>query len=929
MAPAHRRRPIPPGHPRRRSLRRPLGAALALSLAAGPLLLSVQAWAGESAAPPPNPTTTARSGGATDQPPDRTDRPGPETPRLVRPLQRVPGLNIIDADASAASTPTFGEPSIAINPANPQQIAITRFGPKPGSRWDNAAQLLYSTNGGTSWTPESAIPVPPGVPGTSGGPCDQTIDYGRNGTLYGTFLNCNNGANVVVTGSTTDPTKASSWAWNNPTPTTTQLTTGTHPFNDQPWLITNPDTGTPTQDNVYVGYQDFNAPGTTASPHDRVNVARNHASPVDFPTANDVGVGSGALNDSINGGLRLAGDPRNGAVYALYQQGGSNMVSQPQPVTIRINRSTDGGRTWDLGNPRSPSTPPTTATDGVTVASVSSDQGGQGFKFGGVNALLGGIHHAAVDPTSGDVFVAYGVDVSGTNQIRLRRLTDNGANDLTIGSEVNVSTSTNAALPSVAVLSDGTVGVLYLTSDGNNTNGFPIFTAHLARSFDHGATFTDFSLRTYTTPMGTPGAPTERLFGDYEQLKAVGTTFYGAFVGNLNGTGQTTAQPTDTIFFSVPKTATSSTLTSSANPSVYGQPVTFTATVVPTPDGGTVTFKVDGTQLGSPVPVDTTTGKATSAAISSLTVGDHTVEATYSGDLDFQGNTAMSLTQTVNQASVTTTLASSDGGQAAFGQPVTFTDTVCPAPPSTDPALPPSGTVTFRDGSTVLGTGTLAPGGGAHCGQAQVTFGNLLPGSHTITAQYSGDGSFLAGGPETLTEVVTCANVITGDVHGGVDATAPSTCVIGATVHGSVRGAAGGALFIGDSTVFGGVHSENGTLFGMCGSSTTGTVEVGRASGFVLVGDPGDDGCTGNRVNGSVHLDDNHAGAELIANRIGGSVEVNGTTGTGPFPEDSRAEIEGNTIGGSLHCTGNNPPPTNGGNPNTVHGARTGQCANL
>ncbi|MBV6699833.1 hypothetical protein [Kitasatospora aureofaciens] len=157
----------------------------------------------------------------------------------------------------------------------------------------------------------------------------------------------------------------------------------------------------------------------------------------------------------------------------------------------------------------------------------------------------------------------------------------------------------------------------------------------------------------------------------------------------------------------------------------------------------------------------------------------------------------------------------------------------------------------------------------------------------------------------------------------------PGLFIIDATVHGTVRGAAGGALFIGNSTLHGGVHSSGGTLFGMCGSTATGMVAVDGASGFVVIGDPGDDGCAGNRVSGSVHLGDNHSGAELIANRIGGSVEVNGTTGTGPFPEDTQAEIEGNTIGGSLHCMGNTPPPTNGGNANTVHGSRHDQCANL
>jgi hypothetical protein len=39
--------------------------------------------------------------------------------------------------------------------------------------------------------------------------------------------------------------------------------------------------------------------------------------------------------------------------------------------------------------------------------------------------------------------------------------------------------------------------------------------------------------------------------------------------------------------------------------------------------------------------------------------------------------------------------------------------------------------------------------------------------------------------------------------------------------------------------------------------------------------------------------------------------------------------IFGNTIRGSLSCTGNNPPPSNFGIPNTVSGARTGQCASL
>ncbi|MER7757761.1 Ig-like domain repeat protein [Kitasatospora sp. NPDC097643] len=883
-----RPRPIP--------FRRPLTAALALSLAAGPMLMSAHAWAAASPSP-----SSVQDG--SDQPPDRSPRTAPTEPRRVRPAVRAPGVYVVDVDAAVGAT-TFGEASIAINPANPQQIAITRF----TFPWNSNADFVYSSDGGVTWADEATIPAPPGVANTAGGPNDQTIDYGRNGTLYATFLT---GGNQIVTGSTTDPTQTSSWSWNNPTPTTTQITSAANTNADQPWLIVNQDTTTPTQDNVYVGYQDFR----NSVPHDRVAVSLNNASPVNITRDNAAGTGtlSGGV---INGGLRLAADHRNGTMYALYQQGGG--TTQPQNVTLRLNRSTDAGQTWNLGG--------TSNTNGIAVTTDNTRQGNSGYKFGGVNSLQGGIDHLAVDPTNGDVYVAYGADVSGNNQIRIRRLTDNGSGGMNVGGAVNVSTSTNAALPSVAVLNDGTIGVLYLTNDGNNASGFPEFTAHLARSTDHGATFSDTALQSYTTAVGDSTQPTQRLFGDYQQLKAVGNTFYGAFIGNLNGLSQTTAQPTDTIFFAVPQT-TKSTLSSPANPSLYGQPVHFTATVVPPPDGGTVTFKVDGTQLGSPVAVDTTTGTATSDDISSLTVGPHNVDATYSGDPNYVGDTAMTLVQTVEKAPVNTTLASS-ANPSPFGQPTTFTDTVCAAFPSTHPTLPPSGTVTFRDGSTLLGTGTLAPGGGTNCAQTQVSFGNLLPGTHTITAQYSGDGNYLTGNLETLTQAVACTRTITGTV-GELFTSGQSTCIINATVNGTVHDASDGALFISNSTVKGAVLFSRGTLFGMCGTTVTGTTSIQGASGFVLVGDPGDDGCTGNRINGSLLLSNNHGGLEVIANQVGGSVQVQGTTGTGPFPEDSRAEIEGNTIGGSLSCSGNTPPPTNDGHPNTVTGPRLGQCSTL
>ncbi|MEU8925634.1 Ig-like domain-containing protein [Kitasatospora sp. NPDC048545] len=839
----------------------------------------------------------------------------PAAARSNRAVSLAP-LTVVDATGSAMST-GGREPSITVDPSNPNRIAITRF----DTTWNGgtAADLLYSVDGGSTWTNYASIPPPPGLADAGAlAPADQSIDFGRDGTLYGAFLTCTlntamNGCTGarVVTGSTSDPTSPASWAWRPDATTGTQITSGNRVFADQPWLRVNRDRDHADQDDVYVSYEDLRSTPAEA----RVAVSHN-AHPVNI--TQDQSPGPVVTDTNTSGAIRLATDPRNGAVYALFQtQTTPGTLGDPQNITYRINRSTDGGATWPLG--------PT--GQGLAVATADTHQGVT-YKFGTVNALLGGIDHAAVDPSNGDVYVAYGADVSGNNQIRMRRLTDDGHGSLTVGTEYNVSASTNAALPSVAVLDDGTVGVLYTTYEGMNGNGFPTFAAHLARSVDHGVTFTDQVLRTFQSDFTNDGTAYQRVLGDYQVLRAVGNRFYGAFPGNDNGaTPPLPAPPIHAMFFTTVPQTTTTTSASSANPSVYGQPVTFTATVAPVPDGGTVSFRVDGSPLGGPVPVDTTTGQATSAAIATLSPGPHTVDAVYGGNGDFASSTATTLVQTVNQAPVTTTLVSS--GPSTAGQNVTFTDTVCPAGGSADPATPPSGTVTFRDGGTPLGTGTLSPGGGTNCAQTRFGWADLLPGTHTVTAQYSGDGNYLAGPLESVTQTVGCTRTITGSVAGTVVAGSGSTCIVDATVSGTVQGASGGALFVSNSTVKGSILSSDGTRLGVCGSTITGSVAVSHATGFVVIGDPGDDGCAGNRITGLVSLADNHSGAELIANHIGGSVQVQGTTGTGPFPEDDRAEIEGNTILGSLSCSGNVPPPTNGGHPNTVTGIRTGQCANL
>jgi hypothetical protein len=95
-------------------------------------------------------------------------------------------------------------------------------------------------------------------------------------------------------------------------------------------------------------------------------------------------------------------------------------------------------------------------------------------------------------------------------------------------------------------------------------------------------------------------------------------------------------------------TTTTTAVTSSSDPSVFGQTVTFTATVTPQGSGsptGTVTFHDGSTTLGTS---SLSSGTAT-FTISTLAIGTHSITAVYSGDSNFQGSSACQSGHNVDQ----------------------------------------------------------------------------------------------------------------------------------------------------------------------------------------------------------------------------------------------------------------------------------------
>ncbi len=347
----------------------------------------------------------------------------------------------------------------------------------------------------------------------------------------------------------------------------------------------------------------------------------------------------------------------------------------------------------------------------------------------------------------------------------------------------------------IAVVSPGagTPSGTVTFKDGTNTLGSPTVSGGTA---------------TFTTSLLGPGSHT------------ITATYSGD--GNFTGS-------TQTLTYNVALASTTTVLSVPSSSSVFGQSVTFTATVAPvspataTPTG-TVTFKDGATIIGT---AQTLSGGMASVTTSSLAVASHTITATYSGDSNDNGSTGMLSTEfVVNQARTTTGLGAVPSSPTVFGQSITFTATVTASAPG---AGTPTGTVTFKDGATTIGTGPLAGG------IATLTTSTLPVGSgHSITATYGGDTNFLASPASTA--VPYTVNQAATTTALGAAPTSPSvfgqSVTFTATVTANSPGAGtptgtvtfkDGATTIGTPTLSGGVATLTTATLALGSHSITAT----------------------------------------------------------------------------------------------------------
>jgi hypothetical protein len=386
------------------------------------------------------------------------------------------------------------EPSIAVNPLNPLQIAVVSFSGGWSTATGERGPVWMSTDGGMTWAKKHVLTSPAAA---STGSNDQKLVWAADGNLYIAELATNTNPDGFIF-----RPSGSNWI------------SGAAFGDDQPMIES---TGT-TRLVPWLN--------TVVSP----NQSMSERTTNDGVTVSQMGIGSTSFDNRTT---RIAVGP-TGTAYVLYKtrQGISGNF---ETATFRVMRSTNAGVSWN-----SPGVPvhPGTVQTWFTSSWGNAKNGGKVARARSSDGWI------AVNPISGDVWAVYcNRDASTFGQIYAARSTDGGT---TWDTPVRVSDGThNSAYPEIAVARTGAVGVLYIDYDDSGAQ--TVYTHRLARSFDDGATWKRIGLQSLTTQALANARP-GYLWGDYEGLTAAGNQFYGVFTGQSIGRAVVQFDP---IFFTI------------------------------------------------------------------------------------------------------------------------------------------------------------------------------------------------------------------------------------------------------------------------------------------------------------------------------------------------------------------------------------------
>ena len=415
-------------------------------------------------------------------------------------------VNIIPQNMSA-ETNFDSEPSITVNPSNPQQIVISTFTPATGPMVTRGT-YWFSTDGGANWTLNSVVPG-----GTALFPThDMSVRFGgTSGVLYAGILR----------GDTGDLAILRTPKFTGPNPMDILVT---RVNDDQPWVETATVEGT---DRVYVSSNDTSQSltGFTASVNFSLNAA-TAAAPAGFtstarlePRATAV-VPLVGMQDGPS--VRVAIHP-SGVLYAAYFGWRTFSATTSNTTDIVVCRDDN----WASGAAQFQALTDDPAPPGDGLSGLRVKIGATIAHLGTVlgTQRIGSSLSLAVDPRDSQrVYLAWCDGLATTDSpytLRVRRSDDGGAHWTG-----DLFTKPNSTNPGLAVNSRGTVGLLY--QEFVTVAGVGRWRTHYVQSIDRfTTTFSDQTLADVID--SSTGATLNVIIGDYANLIAIGKDFYGVF----------------------------------------------------------------------------------------------------------------------------------------------------------------------------------------------------------------------------------------------------------------------------------------------------------------------------------------------------------------------------------------------------------------
>jgi hypothetical protein len=385
------------------------------------------------------------------------------------------------------------EPNLAVNPENGKDMVATAFTPAPLG--GNFAPIYVSTDGGNNWSLRMVVPG-----NGSFGTDDISVGFATTGgTLYAGTLN----------GTTVNMQLLRTSTFTSTTPMTVLVDRASE---DQPWVVAGSVVvGGSSRDRVFVGNNDFNQPAGGTATVDVSQDAATAAPPAGF---SPIQLEKRTTNPQDGPPVRIALHS-DGTVYAALERWASGTFPNLN-MDVVVTRDDNWG-----ANSFSSLTDSGDHKQGQRVATNSfimwNDTMGQ--------ERLGGDLTIAVDPTnSSRVLVAWCDRVGGSTgtdwTVHVRRSTDKGQTW-----SADLRTITNVKNPSLAINSDGHIGLLYQAFTGTR------WVTQLEVSNNDWAT-TPTPLVLHTAPSASPARAFLPYIGDYVRLLAAQTDFYGVFCGN-------------------------------------------------------------------------------------------------------------------------------------------------------------------------------------------------------------------------------------------------------------------------------------------------------------------------------------------------------------------------------------------------------------